>query len=159
MLRTLILATFGLAWVGCQSPAKPSPVAHYTRDYTGRYEIRLDYTYWSCGGGGPCNSPLLIPEKVDATNWIYTRSIDGQVPSDQLILADAQGMTSVPTLVRGSVTFTPNHMHIALEHLLKNASRSDSHGEYELNGDYELRPDQSTTRPAAINEQSRKSSP
>jgi hypothetical protein len=145
MLRTLMSASLGIALAGCQSPPKPSPVAHFTNDDTGRYEIRLDYTYWSWGVGGPCNCLDLFPEKVDMTDWIYTRSIDGQIPANQLIVAGAQGMTSLPTPVSGSVTFVSGRMHVALEHLPStNPSASDPLGAYELNGDYYLQPDEST---------------
>jgi hypothetical protein len=141
------LLTFCVALVGCQSASEPSRVAHYTRNDSGQYEIRLDYTHWS-NGGGPCNTLQLLPGKVDATDWIYTRSIDGEVPADQLILTGAQGMTRDPTPVSGSVTFAQNKMRVALQYLpLKNPSPSDPHGAYELNGEYDLQSDQPTTRP------------
>jgi hypothetical protein len=141
MLRATILLSLGLLLVGCETSPKPKPVAQVARDSQGRYEIRLDASYRTCGHAAG-TFPSLIPRTCDLTDWIYTGTIDGQVPASQIILTHERGKTESPWPqkgLRGSVMFLSGRMHVALQcPYYKRDGTIKRYVEYELNGDYNL---------------------
>ena len=141
MLRAPIFFALGLLLVGCETSPRPKPVAQIARDSQGRYEIQLDASYRTCDHAAG-TFPSLIPRTCDMTDWIYTGTIDGEVPASQIILTHERGKTESPwpkKSLRGSVTFSPGRMHVALEcPYHKQDGTIQRYVAYELNGDYGL---------------------
>jgi hypothetical protein len=141
MSRTLILIALASMVVGCETSPKPNPIAHFTRDAQGRYEIQLDASYRTCSRG-PCRFPSLIPRAFEMTDWIYTRAIEGEMPAAEIVVTHERGKTEYPwpqSGLRGSITFTPGRMRVALDSPYYEDGVSIHHYEaYRLNGDYTL---------------------
>jgi hypothetical protein len=76
------------------------------------------------------------------TDWIYTRTIEGEISASQIILTHERGKTENPwrqQALRGTVTFSPEHMHVALEcPNYKQDGTIYRYVPYDLNGDYKL---------------------
>lgn len=143
ILRTTILIALGSLLAGCETSPKPKPVAHFTHDARGGYEIQLDASYRTCSRG-PCRFPSFIPRTFDTTDWIYTKVIEGEIPAAQIVVTHERGKTEYPwpqSRLRGSITFSPGHMRVALDSPYYKDGVSIHHYEpYSLNGDYTLQP-------------------
>ena len=141
MFRISVIIAFSSLLVGCETSPKPKPIAHLTHDSQGRYEIQLDASYRTCGHVAG-TFPSLISRTCDMTDWIYTSTIEGELPASQIILTHERGKTGYPwpqTALHGAVTFSPGHMHVALEcPYYKRDSTIYRYVQYELNGDYQL---------------------
>jgi len=140
-LRTIIPIAVGCLLLGCETAPKPKPVAHFARDAKGRYEIQVEASYRTCDRG-PCRFPSLIPRTFETTDWFYTSSIEGEIPAAQVVVTHERGKTEYPwpkSKLRGSITFTADHMRVALESpYYKDGVHIHHYEPYRLNGDYIL---------------------
>jgi len=113
-------------------------VALVKMDTNGRYEIQLKNSLWVLG------FPLLSGSgRIQATNWLYTAKVDGEIPATELILSDFQGRTERPWVqqaLKGSATFSGAKMRLSLEVPIYLDGESIDHYEpSRLNGVYKLR--------------------
>ena len=76
------------------------------------------------------------------TDWLYAGTIEGEISANQIILTHERDKTKYPwpqQALRGSVTFSPEHMHVALEcPNYKQDGVIYRYVKYDLNGDYKL---------------------
>ena len=138
MRQTVIVATLVLSLTGCATHRRSS-VATVSQDSQGRYEIRLDKVEWVAGG--PCN--IEWPHRIYPSDWIYTASIDGEIPADHLVLTHERGKTEYPWPQEGlcgSVTFTNGQMQVLLKILWHPEGKEsvNRYMRYNLNGRYTL---------------------
>ena len=144
ILRTVISVATGSLLLGCETAPKPKPIAHFNRDAQGKFEIQVEASYQTCDRG-PCRLPSLIRQTVETTDWFYTSSMEGEIPAAQIIVTHERGKTEYPwpkSELRGSITFTADHMQVALETPYykdyKDGDRIHHYEPYRLNGNYTL---------------------
>jgi hypothetical protein len=141
MFRILVIVALSTLLVGCETSPKPKPIAHFNHDSQGRYEIQLDASYRT-GEHAAGTFPSLISRTVDTTDWIYTSTIEGEIPASQIILTHERGKTEYPwpqQALHGAITFLPGHMHVALQWpYYKQDGTIYRYVQYKLNGDYSL---------------------
>jgi hypothetical protein len=115
---------------------RESSVAHVSKDSQGLWKIRLDATEWVAGG--PCNISLP-PSRIHLSHWIYTSTLYGEVPANQLFLTYYDQGTNFPqSALRGKVTFSGGKMNVSLRCPIYADNGIARYESYALNGRYKL---------------------
>ncbi|MDB6021794.1 MAG: hypothetical protein JWQ04_1651 [Pedosphaera sp.] len=140
MLRKIPALFLVLLLAGCGDNLKRSSVAHVSSDKNHGFVIQVDFAYRSFGG--PCNFPQK-PQTISESNWIFTKTTNGVVSADQLILwhgrspDDEYGWAAQALL--GSMTFSNGHIYIDFQEPVYGDNDSILHHDpYRMNGDYKL---------------------
>src|SRR5207237_8740827 len=98
-------------WLAGAGAPRESAVANALKRPEGKWEIRLDAKEWLAGG--PCN--ITFPKRIHISHWIYTDTIEGEVPASRLSLAYEQGTNNIQEALHGTITFSNGKMRVDLK--------------------------------------------
>ncbi len=141
--KTLAVLLTCLCLFGCsKKPIKPDTAAHAQKLADGTYEIQLGYTEKTWGG--PCNISFHSSISRGA-NWLYVKSMDGELSATQVVVTSDRGMRDYPwakTDLRGTVSFAKDSITVQFQQpSYPDGVRTEGYTAYFLNGTYQISPE------------------